>query len=92
MRALSGRRLSRNTELLAMLADKMSNLVWMLSKDGKTGSNPPQSIYRLLTDPEAVTREKDKNRPVAFESGEDLDAALARIREAASRKQQKGGT
>lgn len=89
MRALSGRKLDRTTELLALILDKLSNLVWMLSEDGRKKRNMPESIHKMLTDPDAG---KDKDRPVAFATGAELDAELARIREAAAAEQQKGGT
>lgn len=40
--------------LLASIADRLANLVWMNSRDGVKGVNPPESIVKMLWGPPEV--------------------------------------
>jgi hypothetical protein len=45
---LSGARVSSDRIIAAYTADRIANLVWMLSKDGQDGFNPPKSMLAVL--------------------------------------------
>ena len=53
--------------LLALIADKISDLVWLNSKDGQDGTNRPVSILRKILGQEEIS--------TAFESPEEFEAA-----------------
>ncbi len=73
MMAMNGSKLSTTDTLLCLAVDKLSNLVWMQSKDGVHGRNKPKSVL------EELTKEKPKSEYVAFASSEDFKAARRRI-------------
>lgn len=69
---LTGNRADERTMLLAIIADRIGHLTWMISEDGKQGKNHPESIFELLAGPEKTVGE-------GFESVEDFEAAWAAI-------------
>lgn len=68
---LSGGKVTRNEMLLAAAVDRLSLLVWFLSKEG---TERPKSILDALL---GVEREKEST--VAFETGADFDAEWKRL-------------
>ena len=56
----------------AYTADKVANIVWMLSDDGMKGLNEPKSILAVLT---GKTQEKNSNI-VSFSSPEEFEEAM----------------
>ena len=79
IRAIKGPQISLQEELLALIYDRLTRLTWMLSEDGRKRINVPSSLYEALT---AKDETAEKN-VIAFESGDDFDAAF---------KQKTGGT
>ena len=49
MRAMSGQTLHEDTLLLAVIADRLGHLAWMLSEAGQKGRDHPPSILEKLT-------------------------------------------
>lgn len=66
---MSGRTWSMDTLLLAVIADRIGTLMWMLSADGQKGKNRPESIYAVLSG-DAQKEESDDLQ--TFVSGEDF--------------------
>lgn len=66
---LSGRRLSTDRMLKAVMVDKLAALVWQNTKDGHKGRNFPKSAYRIL---EGLD-EKKKDDYEEFETIEDFE-------------------
>lgn len=58
--------------LLAVVADGVRHIAWMLSEDGAKGQNHPGSILAALTGEKAAD-------PAGYDSGEDFFAAWAAI-------------
>lgn len=75
MLKLSGSRVDSQTALLAIIADRLGQLVWQHSPDGQTGRNRPKSIYAAL-----VGRTTEGNVR-GFDSPEAFEAALQAGRE-----------
>ena len=70
--ALAGISTELSDLLLAIVADKLSNLVWMFSEDGQKRRNPPKSITGILTG-----RTDENDTPVTgYESPEDFLKAM----------------
>lgn len=71
-RALSGTKSTDVKEiLLAILADRVGHLVWMISDDGSAGKNHPPSILAMLTGTDQPQE--------GYDSAEEFDAAWAAI-------------
>ena len=70
---LSGTKHTKETLLLAAIADRLSYLVWFQSKDGHANKNRPKSFADALLEREPVENDK----PLAFGTKDELDAALA---------------
>ena len=68
---LSGGKLPRSELLLAAAVDRLSLLVWFLSKEG---SERPKSIMEIL-----LGEEPKEKEIVAFESAEDFEAEWKRL-------------
>ena len=75
MRKLSGTRVDSQTALLAIIADRLGQLVWLNSADGQAGRNRPKSIYAAL-----VGRPSEGNVR-GFDSPDEFEAALQANRE-----------
>ena len=70
--ALAGISVELSDLLLAIIADKLSNLVWMFSEDGQKRQNPPKSITGILTG-----RTDENDAPVtSYESPEEFMKAM----------------
>ena len=59
--------------LLAIIADKLSMLVWMKSEDGRRNTNRPKSIY------ESITGKAVQDELEAFDTPEEFEAERARL-------------
>jgi hypothetical protein len=70
---LSGTKYTKETFLLAAIADRLSLLVWFQSKDGHANRNRPKSIVNALTEKEPT----NEGKPMAFATKKELDAELA---------------
>jgi hypothetical protein len=70
----SGTDLPLNSALLAAAVDRLSMLVWAKTKDGQRNRNKPESVLSALT-------QKDQDRPIGFESAEELMEERRRIME-----------
>lgn len=68
-RKISGAGADTETALLAIIADRLGHLAWMISEDGSKGKNHPKSILTTIlggdTEPEAE----------GYDSGEEFLAA-----------------
>lgn len=73
--ALSKTRVTTDTFLLAAVVDKLSLLVWSKSEDARHGRNRPQSIVRAI----AGENPQEHGDILSFDSGEDFEAARARL-------------
>lgn len=73
--ALSKMKVTTDTFLLAAAVDKLALLVWSKSEDARRGRNRPQSLVRAIMG-EAPREHSDI---LSFDSGEDFEAARARI-------------
>ena len=56
--------------LMATCADRLGNLIWMFSEDGKNGTNRPKSILKILTG------ETEENDVVGYDSPEEFLEAM----------------
>ncbi len=68
---MTGQKFTAETLLLAGIADSLNILVWMKTKDGKSGRNRPKSILKELTE--------EKEEYQEFDSIEAYEAARAKI-------------
>lgn len=66
MQKLSGAPAAVNTLLLAMIADSLRILVWMKTKDGARGKNPPESILEKLYTAQGRTPKAGFDTPEDF--------------------------
>ena len=67
---ITGAKIPDNILIQALIFDRLSQLVWMNSEDGRKNRNRPPRLYDLLTkDP--------KPKIMSFDSGEDFDRAYA---------------
>lgn len=72
MRRVSGEKLTTDQMLLASIADRLSMLLWMQTKDGHKGINRPKLILSELN-------KQEEEKPLAFESGAAFLAAREEI-------------
>lgn len=79
-RILSGRTWSMDTILLAAIADRIGQLVWMLSEDGAKGRNRPDSLVKMLSG-DGTNEKHAGNSLQTFTSGEDFAARWRTITE-----------
>lgn len=70
---IHGRKQPIETMLLAAIADRLSLLVWFETKDGHANRNRP----KFFTDEILERNQEPDEKPMAFNSKEELDAALA---------------
>lgn len=73
MRRLSGAAAPTETQLLAVIADRLGLVAWMMSEDGHRGKNRPASIL------DVIMRKEDPGAAVGFASGEAFADAWAQI-------------
>lgn len=77
---LNNQKCSSELMLIAAAVDRLSYLLWIQSKDGHSGVNKPQSIVEQLT---KVEQPKEYE---VFESPEDFEKALRKIKENARKE------
>ena len=65
-KAVTGRKVSIDTMLRAVIADRLGLLVWLKTKDGAKGRNRPESFVELLTG--AASHAQGFDSPEAFEA------------------------
>lgn len=70
---INGAKVPTDMLINALIFDKLNQWVWMNSKEGRKGHNPPPSLVEQLTKP------KENSKVLSFDSGEDFDAAYQRI-------------
>lgn len=76
--SLSGTKVSVSQFLAAYAADKLANLVWMLSKDGQNNINRPGSLLSaLLGRPQETDAEGDV---VSYDSADEFEKAMEKYR------------
>ena len=61
-------KLSLGDTLLCLIADKLSQLVWLQTKDGVKGTNRPESILGKLNDEKPKVEEYGYATPAEFEA------------------------
>lgn len=71
-RAMSGTKLTTRDMILCIAVDKLSQLVWMQTKDGAKNRNRPKSLLLELT-------EEKSDQVRGFRSIEEFEAARRRI-------------
>lgn len=72
---MSGSRVSIDTMLRAVMADRLSFLAWAQTEDGRKGRKKPPSFVEMLTKKE----EQKEPDVVVFDSPDDFEAARQRI-------------
>ena len=72
---LSGSKVDMNTLLLAVIADKLSWMVWLQSRDGQKNRNRPKSIVSQIM---GETQKKDLI--MSFNSEDEFNQKLKEIR------------
>lgn len=73
-RKMSGIDLALNDQLLAVVADRLGHLIWMLGKDSNTENHPESILEALLGDGDSKT-----SQAVSFESPDQYEEAWTRI-------------
>lgn len=74
-RKMAGIRVGTDTLLRAAILDGIRTLIWMQSKDARSGRNRPQPIYPMFVGGE----ERKKEDTMTFPSGEEFEKYRARI-------------
>lgn len=72
---ITGQKTDDELYLLAAIADRLSLLVWAKTKDAQKGRNKP----KMFTDALMGREEKKNEKPLAFNTPEELDRALAKF-------------
>lgn len=70
---INGAKAPTNTLIMALIFDKLNQWVWLNSKEGRKGVNPPPSLV------EKLTSEPKQPKIQSYDSGDDFDAAYQRI-------------
>lgn len=73
---LSGAQCSVETMLLALIADKLSYLVWFQTDDARKNRNRPDSIFLSLV---GTQGQKSDSDVMTFETGNDFENAWKKI-------------
>ena len=68
---ITGAKVPDNIAILSLIYDRLTQWNWANSEDGRHNRNRPASLY------EQLTSEPKKSEIMAFDSGEDFDAAYA---------------
>ena len=71
---MAGQRAPTETMLAAAMVDRLSLLVWMMTKDGQKGRNRPESILQKIT-----AEPKKKDELMVFETAEEFEKRKAEI-------------
>ena len=69
----TGIKVSDDMLIAAYSADKLANLVWMLSEDGSNGLKKPKSILNILLKQDEPKADRDV---VSYDSPEEFEAAM----------------
>ncbi len=72
---MSGAKAPLNTLILALLADRIGNLIWGLSEDGRNGVNQPPQLIDII----CGTEKEDKSDVVVFDSPEAYEQARKKL-------------
>lgn len=72
-RHLSNQKLTIDQMLMALMVDALNFLVWTKTKDAQRKRNKPKSVLKMLT-------EDEKDNIQVFETAEDFDAYMERLR------------
>lgn len=70
--AMTGQKASNEEVLLAMIADRLSLLVWFKTKDGQDGTNRPKSMLALLLGEEKTNEDNKVGAFKRFKTGDDF--------------------
>lgn len=70
---INGAKAPTDTLIMAMVYDKLNQWIWLNSKQGRKGHNPPPSLVEKL-----VNNEK-QSKVQAYDSGDEFDLAFKRI-------------
>ncbi len=73
---LSGQKMPTDTLLLASVADALAMLVWFKTEDGQKNRKRPESILSKFLQNE---KKDTKDKPKAFKTVAELDAAMAKF-------------
>lgn len=73
---LNGDKITLDQALLAIIADRLSVLIWQNTEDGMNGRRPPKSILNALTKKQAA-----HGNEITFKSSEDFEIAKKKILE-----------
>lgn len=71
---INGAKAPTDTLIMALIYDKLNQWVWLNSKQGRKGQNPPLSLV------EKLTTVKVKPKVQSYDSGNEFDLALKRIK------------
>lgn len=71
--AINVMKVPTNTLIMAMVYDKLNQWIWLNSKQGRKGHNPPPSLVEKL-----MNNEK-QSKVQAYDSGDEFDLAFKRI-------------
>lgn len=71
---ISGQKAPTEILLAAAMVDRLSDLVWMMTRDGQKGRNRPESILQKLT-----AGEKKKDDLLAFRTAAEFEKRKAEI-------------
>ena len=74
MMKMAGIKINTGEMLLAVIADKLSVLVWQNTEDGHNGANPPESILEML-----IGRQQKQSDLMIFRTSEEFKKERNRI-------------
>ena len=69
----SGRRITLNQTLMAIMIDNLHTLVWQNTKDGHKGRNRPESLLKKLLEKEKKQNTNCKENLEAFDTPEEYE-------------------
>lgn len=74
VKAINNQKIGIDTMLSAVIADRVTQLVWFQTKDGHKHRNKPKSFVRMLT-----TNKKQEGNERSFASGEEFEETRRRL-------------
>lgn len=75
---MAGQRIDTQTALQALILDGINTLLWSKQKRASK-ANKPESVYKKLMGEEDQKKEVTVHKGIAFDSVEELDAAMNRV-------------
>lgn len=72
---ITGQKVSDETLLLALLADRVGMIAWMMTEDGARGRNRPESLFQLLSG----QKQDEEPEFTVYQSGDEFEAARQEI-------------